>query len=240
MRRPRLLLTVLALLGGVGARGDAPGPSASPELARVLAEFDRAQAAIRSLSAEFVDTTRTPLLKEPVVSEGQLYLTKPDSVRWEYRSPEEMRFVIAHDEYTGYFPTRKQAEKRDVRRWREHLFRFMGLGQTSAELTRFYDLRLGPAQAEGPAGAVLLLLEPKRKRARKQVDEVRLWVDGSTWLPVRIEYAGASGTLRRFDFTDVRLNPELAAGLYRVDLPPDVAVTEGFSALSGLAAAPTP
>jgi outer membrane lipoprotein-sorting protein len=174
------------------------------------------------------------------VSRGQLYLTKPDSVRWEYRSPEEMRFVIADDEYTGYFPSRKQAEKRDVRRWREHLFRFMGLGQTSSELGRFYDLRLGPADLAGPPDALLLMLEPKRKRARKQVDEVRLWVDRSTYLPVRIEYAGASGSLRRFDFSDVQLNPQLAASLYRVDLPPDVAVSEGFSALSGFAAAPTP
>lgn len=229
---------LLAALTLIPVQAAAPPGPASAELTRVLQQFDRAQSTIRSLSADFTETVETPLLKEPLVAQGVLYLTKPDSVRWEYHSPEEMRFVIARDEYTGYFPSRKQAEKRDIKRWREHLFRFLGIGQTSSELVRFYDVRLGPAGAAGPDGALLLILDPKRKRVRKQVDEVRFWVDGSTYLPVRIEYAGATGTKRRFDFTSMRLNPELAASLYRVDLPPDVVVTEGFSALSGFAASP--
>jgi outer membrane lipoprotein-sorting protein len=237
----RVSVVCLFVLAACGLQAAAaPAPAAPSDLARVLVEFDRVQSTVRTLSSEFTETIHSSLLKEPIVAHGRVFLTKPDSVRWEYTAPEEMRFVIARDQYTGYFPARKQAEKRDIRRWRDHLFRFLGIGQASTELSRFYDVRLGPAEAKGPAGAILLILEPKRKRVRKRVDEVRFWVSAQSYLPMRIEYSGATGTQRVFDFAGMRLNPDLAASLYRVDLPPDVVVTEGFSALSGFSSSATP
>jgi outer membrane lipoprotein-sorting protein len=206
-----------------------------PTREQVLAQFDRVQGSVRTLSADFTETTRTPLLTEPMVARGRVYLTKPTSVRWEYTEPEEMRFVIADDQYTGYYPSRKQAERRDVHRWREQLFRLLGLGQASSELSKFYDIELG--DAGGSTERLLLVLDPKKKRVRKHMDSVRLWIDASTYLPVEVEYQGKNGSRRVIAFTAMTVNPELAASLYRVDLPDDVTVTKGFSALSGLSAA---
>ena len=90
-------------------------PVSAADLNRVLAEFDKVQLSIQTLSAEFSETTTNQLLKEPIAAEGRFYMTKPDAIRWEYSSPEEMSFVIARDEYTGYFPARKKAEKRNIR-----------------------------------------------------------------------------------------------------------------------------
>ena len=206
-------------------------PAAALPLEEVLAKFDRVQSSIRTLSAEFTETTRSALLKEAIVARGKLYLTKPDSVRWEYSAPEEMRFVIANDRYTGYFPRRKQAEQRDVRRWGEQLFRFLGLGQASDELAKFYDLRL----AESGAGEreILLVLDPKKKRVRKRMESVQFWIDGETYLPRRVQYSGNNGSTRLVEFDRLDVNPELAASLYELQLPEDVQITKGFSALSG-------
>jgi outer membrane lipoprotein-sorting protein len=167
------------------------------------------------------------------VATGRVYLTKPDSIRWEYSDPEDMRFVIADDSYTGYFPERNRAEKRKIGRWREQLFRFLGLGQASTELAKFYDIRVEEPGRE-MAGTHCLVLSPKKKRVRKRMDEVRFWVDGKTYLPVRVEYNGREdGNARVIEFENMRVNPELAANLYSVELPPGVQVTTEFSALSG-------
>ncbi len=196
----------------------------------VLTRFDEVQGQIRTLSAEFVQTTRSPLLKDPIVAKGQFYLTKPDSVLWEYQSPEPMRFVVAEGSYTGYFPERKRAEQRDIKRWSEQLFRFFGVGQGSKELGKFFDLALGDPGAD-EKDVYLLVLSPKKRRIRKNVDEVRLWVDASTLLPVRIDYVGRDGNQRDLRFLNTRLNPDLAAGLYKVKIPPGVPITNGFSGL---------
>ena len=203
-------------------------PARAAELEDVLARFDRVQDSIQTLSAQFTETTSNQLLKDPIVAEGLLYMTKPAAIRWEYRTPEEMRFVIADDVYTGYFPAQNRAEKRNIRRYSEQLFRFLGLGQGSAELRKFYDIRLEPsADEDGP----LLVLEPKKRRARKRVAEVRLQLDPQSYLPVSVEYRSKDGGSRSIEFTDVLINPDLAAGLYEMNLPAGVKMSSGFSGL---------
>lgn len=208
-------------------------PSAALELEELLARFDRVQGSIRTLSVEFTETTENTLLKDAIVATGKIYLAKPAAVRWEYTEPEEMRFVIANDMYMGYFPARNKAEQRDIQRWGEQLFRLLGIGQTSAELGRFYNIRL--AEDENPeAGKVLLVLEPKKRRVRKRMESVRFWIDEETLLPARIRYSSQSGNTRVIVFDRIEVNPELSASLFDMDLPPGVEISDGFSVLSGL------
>jgi outer membrane lipoprotein-sorting protein len=220
------LIAVAALAAGAVLAA----PPAGESLDQVLERFDRVQATVRTLSAQFVQTTRNPLLKEPTVARGEFFLTKPDSVLWEFTSPEPMRFCVAEGEYTGYFPERKRAERRDIKRWSEQLFRFFGVGQGSAELGKFYEIALGEP---GPdmKGSYLLVLSPKKRRVKKNVEEVRLWVDAANLLPVRIDYVGKDGGGREIRFVGTRLNPDLSAGLYHVEIPKDVPVSNGFSGL---------
>ena len=236
----RLVVAVLIVAGFAGvvpAKEAKPPQSAKAKVAapvetldQVLARFDQVQGQIRTLSADFVQTTRSPLLKDPTVAKGRFYLTKPDSVLWEYSAPEPMRFAVAGGRYTGYFPERKKAEKRDIKRWSEQLFRFFGVGQGSKELGKFYEIALGQGERPGE-GDYLLVLSPKKRRVRKSFDEVRLWVDRSTLLPVRIEYAGKDGNERVIRLLNTRFNPDLAVGLYDVAIPEGVPITDGFSGL---------
>src|SRR5262245_20857239 len=146
LRTLRVALVIpLVMVGHVLAKEPKPSataqaatPASRDTLHQVLTRFDEVQGQIRTLSAEFVQTTRSPLLKDPIVAKGQFYLTKPASVLWEYSTPEPMRFVVSDGTYTGYFPERKRAEKRDIKRWSEQLFRFFGVGQGSKELGKFY------------------------------------------------------------------------------------------------------
>jgi outer membrane lipoprotein-sorting protein len=231
MKRPlRIALVAIALSIAPLAFG---AEDASPTLEQVLARFDEVQDSVVTLSAQFTETTVSELLKEPMVSRGLFYMTKPDSVMWEYTSPESMQFVIAKDEYVGYFPARKQAERRNIQRWREQIFRFFGLGQVSAELMKFYDIRLEDPGAD-MKGTYALTLDPRKRRVKKRMQSVRLWVDSSTFLPVKIEYVSNSGNTRSIQFHKLQLNPDLSAGLYNLAIPSDVTVTTGFGGINGL------
>ena len=224
-------MIAFAIASAAPSRGNSETPATADTAVReVLDAFDRVQAGIRTLSAVFVESTTSQLLKEPILSRGRFYLTKPSSVLWEYTEPEEMRFVVANDEYVGYFPQRKKAERSDIRRFSDRIFRIFGLGQTSAELSKFYDIRL---EDPGPdmKGTKLLVLEPTKRRVRKRVERVRFWVADATYLPVRFELQGRDGYSRVIQFRDVRVNPEIAPGLYVVDIPRGVTVTHGTSGL---------
>ena len=227
-------LVGLILAAGLPLLADS-SPIVDQRLAGILARFDEVQDSFTSLSADFSEITINPLMKEPIVSEGHFFMTKPDSIRWEYVQPEEMSFVIASDQYTGYFPAQKRAEKRSIRRWSGRIFRFIGLGQASDELSKFYNIRLATDdENDDPReGVHLLIFEPKKRRIKKRMTEVRFWISEANHLPVKVEYVGKNGNSRTIDFHEIRLNPDLAAGLYTVDLPSDVQVTTGFSGLPG-------
>lgn len=64
-----------------GPRSFRPKPGSSRATAsEILSLFDAVQKGIRSLSAEFSETTENPLLREPILGRGRFYLTKPDSI----------------------------------------------------------------------------------------------------------------------------------------------------------------
>jgi outer membrane lipoprotein-sorting protein len=209
----------------------AAGSTRAGDLEEVLAAFDEAQSSVRTLSARFVQTTVNPLLKDPMRAEGKFFMTKPDAIRWEYATPEVMSFVIAHDRYTGYYPARKRAEKKDVQRYSQKIFRYFGLGQLSSDLRKAYEIRLDPPETDAVR---VLVLTPKKHRAKKRVEEVRFWLDATSYLPVKVEYTGSDGSSRVVEFVDMQVNPDLAASLYTVDLPSDVTVTKGFNGIPSL------
>lgn len=212
-------------------------PPVDPQLEKVLARFDEAQTKIRSLSAEFHQTTTNPILKHPQSAEGRFYLRKPDSVLWEYVSPESMKFAINEGRYTGYIPGRKKAERRDVHRWTEQIFRFFAVGQGSAELRKFYDIRMEDPGAT-MKGTYLLVLDPVKRRVKKRVEEVRLWVDNASFLPMRVEYVNKQGAVRDLVFRNVQMNPDLSASVFSVPIPSGVTITDGISEIGSAADGP--
>jgi outer membrane lipoprotein-sorting protein len=78
-----------------------------------------------------------------------------------------------------------------------------------------------------------LLLEPKKRRAKKRVDSVRFLVDRESMLPVRVEYVNKQGDRRIVEFFDVDVNGDIAASVYQVDIPADIEVSKGFTAFGG-------
>lgn len=225
-------IAVLAIsLRSYAAEAVPVDPVADPSVRALLDRFDAVQASVKTLSCDFTDVQRNHLLKDPLVMRGRLYMTKPKSVLWQVLSPEEMRFVVRNDEYVGYFPKRKRAERADIHRWSEQVFRFVGLGQGSKELAKLYSIEV---QDPGPEmkGTRLLVLNPKKRRVRKSVESVRLWVDEATLLPVAVEYGGKDGNVRSIRFSNTKVNLELGEEIYKVDIPADFTVSQGFSGIA--------
>lgn len=209
------------------------GGTSETGLEEVLKSFDEVQESIQSLTADFTQTTENRLLKEPLMGRGRFYMSKPASLMWEYSSPETMKFVISDDEYVGYFPNRKRAERRNIQRWSDQIFRMFGLGQVSAELEEFYEIELREP-SDDMAHTYVLLLEPRKRRVKKRMDSIRLWVSRASYLPVKVEYRDQDGNTRVIRFDDFEINPDLSAGLFDVDIPSDVTVTTGFTGLSAV------
>jgi outer membrane lipoprotein carrier protein len=225
-----VLLAAAALAAGLSAApraGDRPDPTT----AQILERFDRVQQETGSLVARFTEEKHLRLLAEPKVSRGRFYFNRPNQVRWEYDGPESKVFVITESRYVAYFPAARRAEDVDIRKFvGKRLFRFLALGQTSGDLQAAYHI--ARAIDATSAGTHLLVLTPRRDRVRDRLAVLRIWVDGTTWLPRRIAYEEPDGDRTVLTFHDLRANVELAESRFRVELPAGVEVSPTFNGLA--------
>jgi outer membrane lipoprotein carrier protein len=238
---PLLVLSLALPSGWWPARSDAPGTEdgktarsrapADPQLSRILREFDRAQRETGSLVAEFTEKKQLKLLAHPVVSRGELYYNRPNQVRWEYLEPDHKVFVITEDLYVAYYPTLKRAEEVPIKKFvGKRLFRFIGLGQSIDDLGKYYDFTL--ADASDLPDTWLLLLTPRKQKIREKMTDMRIWVDKTTFMPRQLRYEEADGDWTMLAFQNMRLNIEVAAQRFHIDLPKDVVVSETFNGFS--------
>ena len=232
---PRLLLlsSLLLVLGGPGAvGGEAPSPSDLPE---ILKHFDEAQENIRSLSASFTERKHLSLLARPVHSQGTFLYARPGRIKWEYAEPEPRTFLITESHFLAYYPLQKRAEEVPLGRLTgRRVFRVFGIGQSAEDLGKFFDIAL--ADPGDQKGTHLLVLTPKRRRVKDRLQQVRFWVESTSYLPRQLEYVEADGDSTLLVFSNIRVNPDIAEGRFAVEIPKDVPITNTFSGFTGGAA----
>jgi outer membrane lipoprotein-sorting protein len=192
---------------------------------RWFEEVRERQKGITGLSAGVVQRKRDPLLKNEAVSRGKLSFRKPASLRWEVESPERMVVVMDGRTVTTYYPTRKEAERRDMQddfASRAALGFFeSGISASLPELERRFHVDLFRSDDE-----VVLRLIPRSKMLSRVIASIRIHQDPVEGRPRWIMVEGTRGDRTETTFSGVILNPEFPLGTFTLRLGPEVRVTE--------------
>ena len=181
------------------------------------------------MTAVFTETKDLKLLRQPLVSKGKFYYTRPSDILWEYTDPAPKVFLIRKDELLSYYPEQKRAERIDISRYQSRLLKVFGIGQVSDDLKKYYDLTI--AEKQTTPGVYEIVLSPRRRLVRKRIDEVRFWIDAKSFLPVKMEYFEQGGDRTALAFEETQLNPVIDEATYRIDLPPGVRVQDTFTGI---------
>ena len=220
-----LLALLLAPLPAL-AEEIAPGGKAFSEAEkdRWFAEVRERQKGITGLSAAVVQRKRDPLLKGEAVFRGKLSFRKPSSLRWEVESPEKMIVVMDGRTVSTYYPTRKEAERRDMQddfASRAALGFFESVISASLpELERRFHVDLFRSNDE-----VVLRLIPRSKMLSRVIASIRIHQDPLEGRARRIVVEGARGDRTETTFSGVILNPDFPPDTFDLRLGPEVRVT---------------
>ena len=66
------------------------------------------------------------LLARPEISTGTFVYSRPNNVLWTYAAPRKVQMVIANGMMTTWFPDLGKAERVDVKRFEDRIFKYMG------------------------------------------------------------------------------------------------------------------
>jgi len=192
-------------------------------LDEVIRHVQEQQKKTNSMEAEFRQEKTLALLAKPEVSTGHFVYQKPNNVLWTYDAPKRVTMLIADGVLTTYYPDLRKAEKIEVKRFQDRIFKYMGASGAIDELSRYFDFTFTNKPRDA---AYLLDLKPKTGAVAKRVQRIKLWIDKKSYLTTRIEYTEGDGDVTKYEFTHLRVNEPVAQSRFVLNLPPNVHVEQ--------------
>jgi outer membrane lipoprotein-sorting protein len=213
------LLAVLAIALPVAAASK-PAPVT---LESVIKNVQVQQKKTQTLQATFKQEKELALLSQPEVSTGTFVFSKPNNVLWSYDAPKRVQMLITAGTLTTYYPDLNKAERIDVKRFEDRIFKYMGASGAIDELGRYFDFTFTDT-ATSPTW--VLDLNPKSKVVAKRVRHIKIWIDKQTYLTSKFEYVEGDGDITRYEFTNIKVNAPIEQTRFTLNLPPSVRVEQ--------------
>lgn len=229
---PRISLLILLLgcfptpqLEGMATEG------VPPSLESVLENMDRRSADLRSMSAQIVQKKWTDILEAFDQEErGEFQVLRENEairLRRDITEPGRSILVINDGKGTFYQPLLKQANRYDLGARKDRAeFLLLGFISKKEALREAYAIGwLGPEMIGGRQ-AYVIELTPRSERVSAFFSRIVLWVDSRLWIPIQQKLVEPTRDYLLIRFEDVRLNLDLPASRFDLELPSDVNVIQ--------------
>ena len=193
------VLIACALLAG-SAVDTGQAPDAIDDL---FARGRAAQASVTTLSASFTETTVSTLLREPIVASGTLVAAMPVRVVMEYTSPVVKTVALDSTRLVVAWPSRAEREEINIAETQRRVQKYF-VDASLKELRESFTLTLhaDPARPE----TYRLDMVPKRKQIAEGLDRLRIWVDRTRLVMVRMTLEYPGGESKTLELRDIRTN----------------------------------
>jgi outer membrane lipoprotein-sorting protein len=220
-----ILFSVCAiLLGATLCAASTPVPNGN--LDEILAKMQTAARAVRSLTAHLQQETRDPLIggRAQGTASGQIIFLHgsngDDKVRINYDRPAGQVLCVAGDEIILYQPAIKQATitRRRALAEKNQEFDFLvtPYASISSLKARYEIAHVGDERVNGALTAKLDLT-PKIKSS---VHKLALWVDQSSWLPVKYQVTEVNQTVTTFTLSNLKTGQKITSDTFKVHFAP--------------------
>jgi outer membrane lipoprotein-sorting protein len=192
-------------------------------LAQVIKKVQEQQRKTHTLQADFRQEKELALMAKPEVSSGTFLYSQPNNVLWTYTAPKRVQMVIANGVMTTYYADLGKAERIDVKKFEDRIFKYMGATGAIDELARYFDFTFTDAKSKP---FWVLDLTPKNKAVARRVKRIKLSIDKQTYLTSRIEYVEGDGDITRYEFSNLRINQPVPPSRFALQLPSSVKVEQ--------------
>ncbi|HSY48083.1 MAG TPA: outer membrane lipoprotein carrier protein LolA [Thermoanaerobaculia bacterium] len=198
--------------------------SGNPDsLDEVILKVQVAQKNTNTLQADFRQEKTLALLSKPEVSTGRFVYSKPNNVLWTYDAPKRVTMLIADGMLTTYYPDLNKAERIEVKRYQDRIFKYMGASGAIDELGAWFNFTFTNT-ADKPY--YVLDLDPKNKAVGKRVRHIKILIDKKTYLTTQFEYTEGDGDKTRYEFLNVKTNLPVEQSRFSIAIPSSVHIEQ--------------
>jgi outer membrane lipoprotein-sorting protein len=177
------------------------------------------QAAIKTWTADVVQTRKIKSLVRPLESQGQVWFVQPNQFRWQLGSPPRTIAVRTQQELKIIYPMLKQMERYPfdniTNPAMQQALALLEVGfPTDPE---YFHARYELLAVMTTGKGYQFELQPKDRQARRLLARVRLNVSSNDFALLATELEFPDGSIMRNAFSNHRLNVKIDASLFQID-----------------------
>ena len=170
--------------------------------------------AMTSLQCDFVQTKQLKMLNDKMVSEGRMYYSQKDKLRWEYVKPYQYTFIMNGDRVL--LKNRERCDVIDVRQ--NKLFREIANIMLSSVVGNcLSDDRTFKTSISTTGGEWVATLLPQRKDMKQMFQKIILHFDQRQATVSRVELVEKNGDQTTIDLKNIRKNETIAPRTFAVE-----------------------
>lgn len=179
----------------------------------------RFQKNLRTLTADYVESRSIRTLRHPLVSKGSFCFEAPSSFRWEIANPpgsiligDSNRIFLIRRDSNGHSRKQLLSETPANEGFSWSSLISQGDFDTFRRAFRVLSLKVTGTRCRA-------VMQPLGAEAARGVAEIRLDFNKETGTWNRLEIVTRDGSSISYEFTNIRINPKLPAGLFDPDQP---------------------
>jgi outer membrane lipoprotein-sorting protein len=203
------------------------GPVRADTLDSILARMNQAAPAFRQVTADIRIIDYTAIINDTSVESGSVWIRrdgKKMEMRTEITKPDAKLAGIHDDIAEVYYPKINTVQIYDLGKMRGLVDQFLllGFGTTGKDLQANYAIRQGGEATIDGQATTRLDMTPKSKKVLESYKLVQMWIPNGSAYPIRIRLVQPSDNYREITYSNLKLNPNLPAKDFRLQLPANV------------------
>lgn len=185
------------------------------DIKELLNKVQTFQETIQTIKVSFIQTNDFEMLKKPEMMKGEIYLKKPSTALYLYKSPEKLYYLIKEGELLVYNPKKKEANVQDISRYQNKIMKYLGLSTPFKELEKKFDVKFVKKEKD----VVHLAFTPKKRSISKHLANLDFWVNEKELTVKMIEISEAEGDKVKFEFSNWEINKNVDDKVFEVEIP---------------------
>ena len=211
-------VAAVAACGLVLGTGIAAQKKAAPHAPDVFDELytrgKKANDAMKTLTARFIETTTSSLLTKPMIARGRVAVERPSRVVLRYSEPDVRIVLIDGNRMTMSWPSRSLKQVTDIGTAQGRVQKYF-INGTADDLRGQFDIE--DHGASDKAGTFYVTMVPKRKQIKENLAKLDLWIDKTSLLLDTMKMTFKNGDTKTMAFEDVVPNAPIEPGTFSLD-----------------------
>lgn len=191
----------------------------------VLARMNRESAILHQITANLTKTEFTQVLNDKTVESGQMWLERKGRdivMRSDFTSPPNVRSVgVDGNQAEIYYPNLNTVQIYDLGKFGGLVDQFLvlGFGSSGKDIEKDYSVKFAGEDTVGGQKTSRLELTPKSDKAKKEIEEVDLWIPVDAGHPIQQRFLQSGGDYYLITYSNIKVNPNLPDSAFHLKVP---------------------